>query len=377
MMSEVLPKSAYVHIPFCAHRCGYCNFTLVAGRGDLIEPFLQALELELKSLQHAHTVDTLFFGGGTPSQLSAEQLRRLCEVVLQWFPLEDCAEFSIEANPADFDATKAAVLAEFGTTRISLGAQSFDDRKLAVLERDHRASDIHRAFDLARDWVDQVSLDLIFAAPGEEFDEWSDDVQAAIALQPDHVSTYGLTYERGTAFWTRRQKGELSEIPETDELAMYETSIDRLSRAGFEHYEVSNFARPGCRCRHNEVYWTGGQYYAAGPGAARRVGNVRETNHRSTTTYIKRVLAGESPVAERETLSPDDLARERLVFGMRRLEGVELRQIEQLSGMSVEELVGAALCRHVDAGLLEVDSDKLRLTHKGLLVSDSIWPDFL
>jgi oxygen-independent coproporphyrinogen-3 oxidase len=371
------PKSAYIHVPFCAHRCGYCNFTLVAGRGDLVEPYLQAIEIELRRLESPRPVDTLFFGGGTPTQLSGAQFDRLLKLVLHWFPLADNGEFSVEANPADLDEAKTKLLADHGVTRISLGAQSFDDNKLQVLERDHRAAQVRAVYDMAKRHVDQVSLDLIFGVPGEKLDVWRADLVTAKQLGADHVSTYGLTFERGAAFWSRRAKGQLAPVAEDLERTMYLLAIDELTAAGFEHYEVSNFAQPDCRCRHNEVYWTGAGYYAAGPGAARFVGGVRETNHRSTTTYIKRVLAGRSPVAESESLEPEAAARERLVFGLRRLEGIDLEQFRGQTGFSVEALVGQTFNRHAAAGLLEVSGGWLRLTREGLLVSDSIWPDFL
>ncbi len=371
------PKSAYIHVPFCAHRCGYCNFTLVAGRGDLVEPYLQAIEIELRRLESPRPVETLFFGGGTPTQLNDEQLVRLFKLALHWFPLSDGGEFSVEANPADLDEAKTKLLADHGVTRISLGAQSFDDEKLQVLERDHRAAEIRAACELAKRHVDQVSLDLIFGVPGETLDVWRGDLAMAEQLEPDHVSTYGLTFERGAAFWSRREQRLLAPVAEELERTMYLVAIDELTAAGFEHYEVSNFARPSCRCRHNEVYWTGAGYYAAGPGAARFVGGVRETNHRSTTTYIKRLLAGQSPVAESETIGPEPAARERLVFGLRRLEGIDLEQFRNETGFAVEALTGRALDHYVATGLLEVSDGRLRLTREGLLVSDSIWPDFL
>ncbi len=295
------PRSAYIHVPFCARRCGYCNFTLVAGRDDLVEPYLAAIERELSWLGTPREVETLFFGGGTPTQLHGDHLRRLFETVLAGHPLAAGCEFSVEANPADMSDDSAAILAEYGITRVSLGAQSFNDAKLRALERDHIAADIARAVETLRRHPFDLSLDLIFAAPGETLDDWRNDLAAAIALAPNHISTYGLTFERGTTFWNRRSHGALQQADEEMERAMYETAIDTLTAAGFEHYEVSNFARPGHRCRHNERYWLGEEYFAAGPGAARYVGGVRSTNHRSTTTYIDRVLRGDSPVAEART----------------------------------------------------------------------------
>jgi len=371
------PRSAYIHVPFCRHRCGYCNFTLVAGRDDLIEPFLSALGKELSHLGEAREVDTLFLGGGTPTHLRGEQLVRLLATVRKWHPLAGGCEVSVEANPADVNPETAVILADHGVTRISLGAQSFQLEKLKLLERDHHPEDIARAVDLARGHRLDVSLDLIFGAPGESLAAWQDDLRSALELSADHTSTYGLTFEKGTAFWNRLQHKELAKIDEEIELDMYATAIDQLSAAGFEHYEVSNFARPEKRCRHNEVYWAGGEYYAVGPGAARHVAGVRETNHRSVTKWLSCVLAGQSPVAERECLPPREKARELLVFGLRRMEGVDREWFAAHSGFQLDELIGEPLRALVSNGLLADDGRRVKLTREALFVSDSIWPELL
>jgi len=371
------PRSAYVHIPFCVHRCGYCNFAVVAGRDDLVEPFLNALEVELRRLEVPQEVETLYFGGGTPTYLSPAQLQRLCELVLHWHPLAEGFEWTVEANPGDLDQDRLAVLSRFGVNRLSLGAQSFRQEKLKRLERDHRADDIRKSVRLAREAGMRVSLDLIFAAPGESLDEWQADLDEALRLEPEHISTYGLTFEKGTTFWGRLEGGELRVAPEELERAMYLTAIDRLVAAGLEHYEVSNFAKPGQRSRHNETYWSGEGYFASGPGAARYVGGVRETNHRSTSTYLKRVLAGESPVAERECLDPQQRARELLVFGLRRLQGVERHDFRERSGLDLDQLAGESIARFVEMGMLADDGRVVRLTREGLLVSDSLWPELI
>ena len=371
------PRAAYLHVPFCRHRCGYCNFTLLAGRDDLIDAYLQAVERELSWLDTPREVDTLFLGGGTPTHLPDTQLRQLLEIATKWFPLTDGHEFSVEANPIDVTGRKVDLLSEFGVNRISLGVQSFDAAKLQQLERDHRRDEVLRAFEFAAASVKSVSLDLIFGVPGETREVWQRDLQAAIELQPHHISTYGLTFEPGTSFGTRLQKGEMRQLEEDVERWMYETAIDTLASAGFEHYEVSNFATRERRCRHNETYWLGGSYHAAGPGAARYIDGRREMNHRSTTTYINRVLAGKKPVAESETLDAESAARERLVFGLRRLEGVTKDRFATTTGFSVDQLVGEPLQQFVHTGLLEDDGDRIRLTREGLLVSDSIWPEFL
>lgn len=371
------PRSAYVHVPFCRHRCGYCNFTLIAGRDDLISAYLQALQRELSWLEEPRKVDTLFLGGGTPTHLSANQLRQLCETVRRWFPLAAGHEFSVEANPVDVNAEKVEVLTQFGVNRISLGVQSFDSEKLSLLERDHRRDQIICALETAQSVIPSVSMDLIFGVPGESRDVWRNDLRSALKRSPDHVSTYGLTFERGTNFWSRLAKQDLRQVPEEDERWMYEHAIDELTAAGYEHYEVSNFAQHDKRCRHNEAYWNGGSHFAAGPGAARYIDGRRETNHRSTTTYLKRVLAGESPVAESELLGPEDSARERLVFGLRRLQGVDRAEFVRATGFELDRLAGDRLTTFVAESLLEDTGSRVRLTRRGLLVSDSLWPEFL
>jgi oxygen-independent coproporphyrinogen-3 oxidase len=338
---------------------------------------LRAIDLELKRLESPREVDTLYFGGGTPTHLAPQQFRKLADVVLNWHPVAEGYEWTVEANPADVDERMVHTLDELGVTRLSLGGQSFRDAKLRLLERDHEPADIEQAVALARGAGMQVALDLIFAVPGETLAEWSAELEAALALEPDHVSTYGLAFEHGTAFWVRRLHGELAEVDEELQRDMYALAIDRLTAAGFEHYEISNFARPGCRSRHNETYWSGDGYYAAGPGAARYVDGRRESNHRSTTKYLQRVLAGQSPTAEREKLAPEAKARELLVFGLRRIEGVSRRDFSRRTAHEVEDLVAAPLQRFVKHGLLADDGERIRLTRDGLFVSDAIWPDLL
>jgi oxygen-independent coproporphyrinogen-3 oxidase len=371
------PTAAYLHVPFCAHRCGYCNFTLVAGRDDLIDAYLDAISAELSWLETPRPVNTLFIGGGTPTHLPPPALDRLLSLARRWFPPRDGYEFSVEANPIDISAERVAVLAAHGVNRVSLGAQSFRAEKLRLLERDHSDETIRRAVELLRPAIGAISLDLIFGAPGETLPDWKADVATALQLTPDHLSTYGLTFERGTTFYGRQQRGELQSLDEDLERAMFEHAIDALAADGYEHYEVSNFARPGKRCRHNETYWNAESYFAAGPGAARYVRGVREINHRGTLAYLRHVAAGESPVAECETLSPDDRAREALVIGLRRMSGVDRRAFAERFGMTVESLGGNALQRHLQAGFFVLEADTLRLSREGLMVSDALWGEYL
>jgi len=373
----MLPRSAYIHVPFCRRRCGYCNFAVVAGRKELIPLYLAALERELSWLERPRPVDTLFLGGGTPTELSPDQLNRLLEIVRRWFPGREGCEFSVEANPGDLTAEKLELLVGAGVNRLSLGVQSFQPEKLRFLQRDHGGENLASCLARCRRRVASMSLDLMFGVPGESLAAWQADLQQALEHQPDHLSLYALTLEKGAAYWSPWVRGEWQLPDEECQRAMYVAARDRLTSGGWEHYEVSNFARPGHRCRHNEVYWTGGEYYAAGPSAARHGDGVREVNHASTRTYVRRVLAGRSPVAERERLDPESKARERLVFQLRMLAGVDLVRFEEETGFDVRRLAGDCLARYEEAGWLELQDGTLRLTREGLLVSDTIWPDLL
>ncbi|MEM9351461.1 MAG: radical SAM family heme chaperone HemW [Planctomycetota bacterium] len=377
MIHLATPRSAYVHVPFCRHRCGYCNFSVIAGRDELADDYLAALATELSLLGTPQPVDTLYVGGGTPTRLSVEQLDRLCETLAHWHPLAPGGEYTFEANPEDLDPARVERLAAWGVNRLSLGAQSFDNAKLGTLERGHTGFDTAAAMALAKRHGMRTAVDLIFAAPGETLGVWRADVAALLELEPDHVSTYGLTFEKGTSFWNRREQGALPQSPETLERQMYELAIDTLTAAGLEHYEVSNFAKPGRRSRHNQVYWSGAPYFAAGCGAARYVAGVRSTNHRSPTTYIKRTREGGLPIAEMERLSDEERAREHLVFALRRIEGVGRVDFQAAAGKPLEEVAGEPIARFVAEGLLTDDGDRVRLTREGLMVSDALWPELL
>jgi oxygen-independent coproporphyrinogen III oxidase len=374
---ETEPRSAYIHVPFCVHRCGYCDFTLVARRDDLIGSYLDAMEIELARLERPREVDTLFFGGGTPTHLPAPELERLMSLVRRWFPPTAGAEICVEANPAAFDDAKIDVLAEAGVNRISLGVQSFDSGVLALLERDHRGPEIADVVARVRRRIPNLGLDLIFGVPGQTVELWRSTLETALALEPTHLSTYGLTFEKGTAFMSRLDKGQLQRCDEEREREMYAIAMDELPRAGFEQYELSNFARPGFRCRHNEVYWSGRPFFGFGPGAARYAAGRRDLNHRSVTTWINRVLTGKSPIAESEELSPEARARELVMLNLRRTAGLDLEQFQEQTGFDFRQLAGAALPKHLQQGLLEEEDGRIRLTREGRFLADTVFAEYV
>jgi len=377
-MSFDPPQAAYLHVPFCRHRCGYCDFPLITGRDELIDDYLRAIEQELQSLREPQEVDTLFFGGGTPTHLPPEKLEHLLRLACQWLPLANGSEFSVEANPLDLDPDRIGVLREAGVNRISLGAQSFDAGALAMLERDHAPADIGEVVERLRSHeLTNIALDLIFAVPGQSRENWQNTLAAATKLGVRHVSAYGLTYEKGTAFWSRRSAGTLRPVADDLEREMYADAMDILPAVGLRQYEISNYARPGFECRHNLVYWAGRSYYAFGPGAARYVDGVRSTNHRSVTTWLKRVLAGDSPVADSEALDPEDRAREQIMLGLRMTSGIELASFQQQTGFDLHELGGVPLQRFLDQGLLEEVDGHVRLTREGRFLADTVTSELL
>lgn len=339
--------------------------------------YLTALAVEMRSLEAPREIDTLFFGGGTPTQLSADQLHRLFCTVAEWFPLADGAEVSVEANPDGLTAEKVAVMRAAGVNRVSLGIQSFDPEVLQILERQHAPDEIHAAIDRVRERIDNISLDLIFGVPGQSMKSWQATLKETIACDPLHVSTYGLTFEKGTTFWSRRQRGDLVATHPEIERDMYQHAMEQLPAAGIAQYELSNFAREGYACRHNETYWAAAPYFAFGPGAARYLDGRRETNHRSVFTWLDRTLDGRSAVAEVEEMTTAERAHEAIMLGFRRTAGIDRTEFVRQFGCEFDELVPDALSRHLELGNIEDDGQRIRLTQQGRFIADSVVVDFL
>lgn len=380
----LVPRTAYVHVPFCAHHCGYCDFAVTAGNDHLIDLYIEALAAELSTLGAPRTVESLFIGGGTPTHLNADQLARLLQTINHWLPLNTKHqtlntkhEYSIESNPDSLTEEKVAVLAAFGVNRVSIGVQSFRAPALAALERAHTGAHVSRAAGAVRKHIANVSFDLIFGAPGTTVADWDTDLRAALALGPNHVSTYGLTYEKGTPLWKRRERAQLVPVGEDDELAMYELAMDALTAAGFEHYEISNFARPGFRCRHNERYWVNDAYFGFGVGAARYVNGARELNVRDTKLYIRKALAGEPTTFQRELLVPRARAFETMATQLRRAEGIVRADFAARTGFELDALAGPALALLRDTGCTLDTGTEVALTRRGKCVADAAVAELL
>lgn len=374
----VWPRAAYVHVPFCAHKCGYCDFASLAGSDHMADRYLEALSREMDALGGPHPVETIFIGGGTPTRLDARQLDRLLADVRRTFPLTPGGEWTVEANPGTLDAAKADVLAAGGVNRVSLGAQSFQPELLRALERNHGPDEIPRALDLVRPRFPFWSFDLIFGVPGSTPGLWADDLATALALDPSHLSCYGLVFEKGTALWKQERAGLVRPVDEESERAMYEHTIDRLAAEGLAMYEISNFARAGHESRHNLVYWANDAYFGVGLGAARYLGGVRSSNTRDLPAYLRRIGDGRDPTGPTEALGPEARARETIIQMLRRtVLGIDRDDFQRRTGFDLEALVGPALPRHVAGGLLQDDGHRVRFTREGLFLADTVLCDLL
>jgi oxygen-independent coproporphyrinogen-3 oxidase len=365
-------RHVYVHVPFCARRCAYCDFAIAVRAHVPVGEYVDALERELTVRlgtapppDARPRIDTLYFGGGTPSRLGGAGVARATETLSRWFAWDDAAEVTLEVNPDDVTPDAARAWRAAGVTRASIGSQTFDPAALAWMRRGHSAEQVERAVaDLRAADIDELSLDLIFALPDAVTRDWPADVGRALALAPTHLSLYGLTVEPGTPLgrWTAR--GDVREADEERYADEFTAAHALLTAAGYEHYEVSNFARPGRRARHNSAYWRGVPYLGLGPSAHGFDGRRRRWNASAYAEWARTVSAGRDPMAGDEAIDGDAAAAEMVYLGLRTRDGLVLAPGEA-------ERAG----RWVDAGWGELDGDRLRLTAAGWLRLDSLAAD--
>ncbi|HEX7123345.1 MAG TPA: radical SAM family heme chaperone HemW [Gemmatimonadaceae bacterium] len=357
-------RHVYVHVPFCARRCSYCDFAIAVRRSVPVEDYLAALELEvrLRGFAGSTEVDTIYLGGGTPSRLGANGVARLLDRLRRWWRPVPGAEITLEANPEDVNRADAAAWREAGVTRVSLGAQSFDDRVLAWMHRTHEARAIALAAEALhaagyQDW----SIDLIFGLPAELGRDWGRDLAQALALAPPHVSCYALTLEPQTPLARWRDRGEMQEPDEGGAADEFLEAHRTLTAAGYRHYEVSNYAQPGHEARHNSAYWTRVPYVGIGPSAHSFDGTIRRWNEREYSNWVRRAGAGEDPVGGTEHLTEAQRALEEIYLGLRTTFGVRM-------GESDRPLVESWRAE----GWAEIADGRVRLTAEGWLRLDAL-----
>ena len=370
------PTSAYVHIPFCTQICYYCDFSKVFIKNQPVDSYLEHLLEEFRSYD-IQKLRTLYIGGGTPTALSAPQLEVLLDGLTKNLDLSVLEELTIEANPGDLDADKIAVLKNSAVNRVSLGVQTFDDKMLKKIGRSHLEKDIYENIDrLKLAGFDNISIDLIYALPGQTMEQVKDNVAKAIGLDIPHMSLYSLILENHTVFMNRMRRGKLPLPKEELEAEMFEYIIAELERAGFEHYEISNFSKLGFESRHNLMYWDNAEYYGIGAGASGYVNGVRYKNHGPIRHYMSAVEEGNARITE-EHLSQKEQMEEEMFLGLRKKSGVSMARFEEKFGQSFDELYGEIVRDLVQKGLMQIEGDRVRMTKRGLFLGDTVAERFI
>jgi oxygen-independent coproporphyrinogen-3 oxidase len=373
----------YIHIPFCTGKCDYCDFYSVPGREDRIDDYLRAVRQEAEMLRarffggERPIIDTVYFGGGTPSSLNVQQIDTLGEIIGKYFAVMDACEFTTEANPESAKSDRLTAFMGIGVNRLSIGAQTFNAGLLKAIGRRHSREQTIQAVETAHEiGMKNVSLDLIFALPQQTVEDFETDLTTAAILKPQHISCYELMLEAGTKLYEMKQS--FSEEEEETNVKMFRLSHDFLTACGFEHYEISNYAKEGYRCRHNVRYWKNEEYVGLGASAAGYIGGRRYKNVSDVEGYCKKLLIENSlPVESEETLS--DLARagESAMLRLRTLDGIERDEFRRQTGFDPFELFASEIEKFVKIGLLVVEKDKIHLNLRGLTLSNEVLADFL
>lgn len=390
----------YIHIPFCRSRCIYCAFystTHLEQRQRYVDALCQEVRLravqavsgssQSKALRtvsgssqgealravSGSTADTIYFGGGTPSQLTAAQLRQLLDTLYNIYKVKTDAEITIEANPDDITDEYAATLSQLPVNRVSMGAQTFDDRRLRFLHRRHTAEQVAQAVSRLRQaGIRNISIDLMYGFPDETMDDWQRDITCALDLGVEHLSAYCLAIEEGTALYEKVRNRKVKSEDEETERQMYYTLIDRLTAAGYEHYELSNFARSGYRSRHNSSYWTGVPYLGLGAAAHSYDGQHRSWNVSDINRYMAGIENG-TPDYDFESIDGDTRYNDRVMLVLRTADGLDLATLPDAD----REYLLSLASKYLDQGLLSLSQDRLRLTHQSLFVSDMVISDLM
>src|SRR5215204_3047665 len=370
----------YVHIPFCSSRCSYCDFATGLYQSEFAERYVRGLINEIRSSKYAgENVDTIYFGGGTPSLLAPAQLERILASLFDKFEIAAETEITLEINPGSATPDKLRAFRSLGVNRASFGAQTFDDAELAKLGRSHNTADALRTFADLRDAnFANVSFDLIAGLPGQTLAGWHRNIKQALDLAPEHLSFYLLEVHSGTPLAEHIRRGIQPQPDEDLAGVMYEWMREQATAAGYEHYEISNLCRPGFHSRHNVKYWTAAPYYGFGCSAHSYDGEARRwSNHRNVLKYVEIVESSASPVVEEQQLSPTDVRAEAVFLGMRMMEGVDLRRYRESFGVDLRDEHADDLDRFREAGLVELEGDLIRLTRTGALLSNEVFAAFV
>ena len=374
---EQQPLGLYIHIPYCIHKCGYCDFNSHLIKQDEMDHYIDSLVVEMrhyaKIYSNTNVIRTIFLGGGTPTTLTASQLERILKECVSEFTVAPDAEITIEANPSTIDIEQLKSIRQTGYNRISIGVQSFDKAELKLLDRAHGPEEIHSTVDRARKaGFDNLSLDLMFAVPNQSLSSWESNLNKALEKNPEHLSTYNLTIEQGTAFSKLQSNGKLIMPDDDHQLELYKRTIERLTKKGFHHYEISNFARRGKECKHNITYWENKNTLGLGAGASSYMNGTRFKNINLPAHYIRQVKEKKIAVEHSETLEPRQAMGETIMLGLRLLQGISIHQFEKRFHISFINLFRNIISALREKELVIIEKDYLRLSPKGLFWADSV-----
>lgn len=371
------PSSAYVHIPFCTQICYYCDFSKVFIKNQPVDTYLVKLMQEVDYYE-LPALRTLYIGGGTPTALSAEQLDVLLTNLEARLDLSQLQEFTIEANPGDLTAEKIAILKRSKVNRISLGVQTFNDRHLRQIGRGHNEAQIYDSISgLKEAGFFNISIDLIYALPGQTMMDIEKNVEKALALDIPHLSLYSLILENHTVFMNRQRRGQLHLPNEDTESDMFAYILSELKRQGFDHYEISNFAKPGFESRHNLMYWDNAEYYGIGAGASGYLNGMRYRNRGSIQHYLKAVSEQGHARLHEEYLTKAEQMEEEMFLGLRKKSGISVARFEEKFQLSFNDLYGAIVDQLIAEGLLKNNKQQIQMTQKGLFLGDTVAERFI
>lgn len=369
----------YIHIPFCKRRCIYCDFfstTQSEKKPTYIHALCQELEIRKDYLQ-GEDIETIYLGGGTPSQLSLEELESIFTTIYNIYKVKEDAEITLEANPDDLAPEYVAMLRQLPVNRISMGIQTFQEDILKLLHRRHTAQQAIEAFQRCRNaGFQNISIDLMYGLPNETLETWREDLKKALSLNPEHISAYHLIYEEGTALWNLREQRQVEEADEELSVTLFKTLIDELTQAGYQHYEISNFCLPGLHSRHNSSYWTGKKYLGCGPSAHSFNGLSRQWNVASLEAYLNGMSLGK-PDYEIEELDLYTRYNDFVITSIRTCRGMSLSHLHTEYGEELYRYCLRMAKSYLEQGLLEKKGDNLKLTPKGIFISDGIMSDLL
>lgn len=382
-----MKRGLYIHIPFCAHKCGYCDFTSFVPKRNDIDEYISMLEVEFELYSklyniHNDDISTIFIGGGTPSILSKDQLTRLFNIINKFIKVSGVVEYTVECNPGTLSIEKLHVMKNSGVNRLSIGLQAIQEKHLRFMERIHSLKEFDESLENARSvGFENINVDLIYAFDGQSMDDWKESLDCVISKKIEHLSCYSLIIEENTAFYDRFVDGELKEFDENNFVKMYRYTVETLRNNGYNQYEISNYAKKDRECKHNINYWECGEYYGLGLGASGFINKKRYTNYKVMKSYIESVKKNEIPIYFEEKITKIDMYNEKVMLGLRTEKGIDEDVIFNIENLNIRKTIKKNIEKYLKKGYIKIckenNSSRINLTQKGKEISNTIIVDLM